>query len=110
MTESDEQRQWRRDARALADLGRELAQAEFVPIEIRMSRPAAEIAVATWEREDGGQVDTEDFEQRVVRFRAAALALIGLAVSERGRWEADGVYVKLSPDLVGVAIEWSELA
>jgi hypothetical protein len=86
MTESDEQRQWRLDARALAALDRELAQTDFLPVEVRISRATAEMAVAAWERDDDqGRLDTEDFEQRVVRSRGAALALIGLAVSERGR-------------------------
>ena len=110
MIESHAQRQWRLDAHALADLGRELAQAELDPVEVRVSRSVADVAVAAWQRQDDGQVDTEDFEQRVIRFRAAALALIGLAVTERGRWETDVVYVKLPPDLIGVAVEWSDLA
>lgn len=34
---------------------------------------------------------------------------IGLAVTEDGRWEADGVYVELPPHLIGAAIGWADI-
>jgi hypothetical protein len=50
MKESDEQRQWRRDAHAPAPLGREFAESNLAPVEVRISRSAAEVAAAEWER------------------------------------------------------------
>jgi hypothetical protein len=63
-------------------------------------------AVAAWERDDTeGDLDSETYEQRVQRHRAGTLALIGLAISERGRWEADEVVVELHPEELGVAMD-----
>jgi hypothetical protein len=37
--------------------------------------------------------------------RAAALSLIGLSITERGRWEGEEVLVALDPVLIGNAVD-----
>jgi hypothetical protein len=96
---------YQRDARTLGELGRVLVRAPLPKVQVRLPKPLAEQAVAAWEwDDDGGSVDSETCEQRVVRSRAAALALIGLSITEGGRWEADEVVVDLDPNLIGMAI------
>ena len=75
-------------------------------VEIRLPHSLAESAVNAWEREgDVGPGGPETFEQRVQRHRAGTLALIGLAIKERGVPDGDKVVVELTPDLIGVAVE-----
>lgn len=105
VVDSDDQVRWRKDAQGLAQLGSELAGQDLPIVDVRISASIAATAVAAWERDDEGPVPSEDFEQRTMRRRAGSLALIGLAVSERGRWEADGVHVELHPEQIGIAIE-----
>lgn len=62
--------------------------------------------MAAWRRDDSDPVPaTEGPRDRQVRHQAGALALIGLAISERGRAEGGEVVVDLAPDLVGQAID-----
>jgi hypothetical protein len=69
----------------------------------------AEAAVTAWEREaNEGPLDPETFEQRVQRHRAGTLGLIGLSIVNGGRWEDDEVFVELSPDLIGMAVDASD--
>jgi hypothetical protein len=105
MAESADQQQFRRDAELLAQLGASLNREDLPDIEVRLPRTLAQAVVAAWERADLNDWDTETPEQRAVRLRAAALALIGLAVKERGRQEADTVVVALPPDLIGAALD-----
>lgn len=37
--------------------------------------------------------------------RAGTLALVGLEIEERGRWDVDGATVDITADLVGMAVE-----
>jgi hypothetical protein len=56
------------------------------------------------ERDDGGDtLAPEDADARVQRYRAGTLALIGVAVLERGRPDGDGVLVELGVELVALA-------
>lgn len=106
MPETDQQRQWRQDSMVLGELGAVLASAELPRVEVRLPKSLGERAVAAWERDDGeGPLDPENYEQRVQRHRAATLALIGLSITELGRWEGDEVVVQLSPAFLGVAID-----
>jgi hypothetical protein len=65
----------------------------------------ARAAVAAWQRDDEGEPEPESYEQRVLRHRAGALALIGLAVEDQGRAEGDEVVVDLSADVIGSALD-----
>jgi hypothetical protein len=103
--ETDWQRIYRREAAVLGDVGAELAEVDLAEIEICLPRPLAELALAAWQREDDeGPAAPETFEQRVLRHRAATLALIGLSIESAGRWSDDHVTVLLHPQFVGEAL------
>jgi hypothetical protein len=103
--ETDRQRLYRDEARVLGELGALLARTDLPKIEVRIPSALAMAAVAAWQRDDEGEPDPESYEQRVLRHRAGALGLIGLAVEERGRTEDDEVIVDLSPDVIGNAVD-----
>ncbi len=107
MDESRWQKMYREEAAVLGKIGQQLLGAEMPQIEVRLPRDVAEAAVAAWERDDDESAGpiSETFEQRVVRSRAASLSLIGLAISERGRWTDDDVVVALDPVFIGKAVE-----
>jgi hypothetical protein len=96
---------WAEDARVLADIGLALTSRDLPRVEVRLPSALAELAVGAWERDDSesGSTAGETIEQRQVRHRAAALALIGLSVNELGRRDGGDVVVELSPDLIGDA-------
>ena len=98
MLETTAQRQYRRDAEALGEIG----------ADVRLPTALARLAVEAWERDDEGALDPESYEQRVQRHRAGTLALIGLAVSELGRPEGDEVVVALYPEIIGSAVGASD--
>jgi hypothetical protein len=95
------------DAQTLGELGTTFRAAGLPPVRVVVPRELAERAVAAWRRDDEGAVpQPEDPGQRVLRHRAGTLALIGLAIAERGQADADGnTVVELSPELVGVAMD-----
>lgn len=95
----------RRHAEVLGELGGLFAQVKFSRIEVRIPRSLAEFAVHAWERDFASQPGEETFEERVHRRRAGSLALIGLAITERGHWDKEGVAVTLDPDLIGAAVD-----
>jgi hypothetical protein len=104
MNETDKQQLYREEARVLGEIGAVLALAELPRVTVCLPSTLARAAVAAWHRNDEGEPDSENYEQRVLRHRAGALALIGLAVEEQGRAESDEVVVDLSPDLIGDAM------
>ena len=96
---------WRRDAEVLAEIGHAL-QNQALRVEVHLPAALAAHAVAAWERDDNGPRREETPDARVVRGRAAALALIGLAVRDRGRPDPNnGVQVDLDAWCVGTAID-----
>jgi hypothetical protein len=105
MEETDRQRLYREEARLLGQIGEALAKFDLPKVTVRLPSSLAQAAVAAWQRDDEGEPDPESYEQRVARHRAGALALIGLAVEEGGRYEGDLVVVDLSPDLIGLAVD-----
>ena len=105
MGETAHQQLYRKDAATLAEIGAVLARAELPTIEVRLPETLARAAVEAWEYDDEGPVGAETPEQRLQRSKAATLALIGLAVKERGRADGSEVVVALSPDLIGLAVE-----
>lgn len=105
MRESKHQQVYRKDAATLGQIGAVLLRAELPEIEVRLPDTLARAAVEAWEYDDEGPSDAETVEQRLLRGRAATLALIGLAVSERGRAEGNEVVIALGPDLIGLAVD-----
>ncbi len=90
------------EAKALGRLG----QGSFLPEEIPqvcvvLSEEAASTASAAWSWTAQGDDEPESLEDRVVRHFAGSLALIGLAIEERGERLEDGqVQVLISIDLL----------
>lgn len=108
----DIREQWQLDASVLAEIGSALLGIDLPRIEVRLPIALADLAVAAWQREDSEDdpAVAESAEQRQVRHRAAALALIGLSINEHGRQEGDDVVVALSPDLIGDAFRAADEA
>jgi hypothetical protein len=106
MEETGAQQVYRREARLLGELGVALGRAPLPAMEVRIPRHLAEQALAAWQRDDSeGPLERETCEQRVERHRAGTLALIGLSITERGRWMDDELVVELSPVFVGLAVD-----
>ncbi|OXM67547.1 MULTISPECIES: hypothetical protein [Amycolatopsis] len=85
---------YREDAEVLAAIGTAIGEHR---ITVRLPRALAEAAVAAWQRDETEPVGAETPEQWALRDLAAELALIGLAVTERGR--ADGEFVTVDLDV-----------
>jgi|SRR4051812_40826091 hypothetical protein len=94
MAEDPEYEKYREDAAALFAVGRSL-MSQVGRISVRIPIELANVAVAAWERDDEGEVGDETIEQYQIRDKAGWLALIGLAVSERGVTQGDEVVVDL---------------
>lgn len=94
------------EARALGEIGAVFRDAGLPAVRVVVPAVLAERAVASWQRDDEGTAPrTEDPTERLRRHRAGTLALIGLAITERGQTDAAGnTVVDLSPELVGVAM------
>ncbi|GAA3107796.1 hypothetical protein [Streptosporangium carneum] len=103
MDESQEYTRYRQDAAVLAEIGRFLGP-QVTRLTVRLSRDLAGTAIAAWERDEEGEVGRETPEQARVRDRAASLALIGLAVSDRGVASGDEVVVELDVTEVAAAL------
>ncbi len=100
----DERLAWRDEAAVLAQVGRVLFPQE-TRVQIRLPRELAEAARRAWRRESvvsdpGDETDQE----RSTRQRAGDLALIGLAIEERGRIEDGEVVVDLDAWQIGSAL------
>lgn len=106
MTDSKAQARWRENAHTLGVLGQHFRTINFDKIEVRIPLPLAERAVAAWEYEsEDGVLDEEDLDQRIQRYRSAALSLIGLCIIEDGIKDGDSVIAKLHPCYIGSAEE-----
>ncbi|MEU8213906.1 hypothetical protein AB0B85_32425 [Micromonospora sp. NPDC049044] len=100
MGDREQYLRYQEDRTALAAIGTDLDR-QVGRISVRLPRSLAELAIGAWNREephDGGEESREEYE---LRDAAAELALIGLAISERGTWEGEQVAVEL--DVVQVA-------
>ena len=96
---------WKGDAETLAKIGQSL-QGQLLKLQVRLPATLAAEAVAAWERDDLGVPSDETPDERLVRGRAAALALIGLAVQVCGRSAADEVVqVELDAWFIGNALD-----
>ncbi|MFB9388672.1 hypothetical protein ACFPM3_22810 [Streptomyces coeruleoprunus] len=114
MSDREQYVRYRDDSKVLAAIGR-CVEAQADRVTVRLPRALAEAAVAAWERDeatgpDGGGEDGADEtrEQYAERDRAAELALIGLAITERGRRQADEVIVELDVATAGAAVRAAE--
>jgi hypothetical protein len=99
-----------REAATLAEVGATLRAASLPPVEVRLPAALAERAVAAWERDDVVPlVDPEPLADRRTRHLAGTLALIGLAIRDRGTPDGDEVVVALPVELAGVAMDAADL-
>lgn len=90
----------------LAELGETLRRADLPPVEVRLPVALADRAVAAWHREDTVPlVDPGPLGDRRTRHLAGTLALIGLAITERGTLVGDEVVVALPIELAGIAMD-----
>jgi hypothetical protein len=99
---------WKADENVLAQIGADLF-AQPTEVEVRIPCALADAAVRAWQRDevdvdDEYDVDTETCEERIVRHRAGALALIGLALDERGLTDGDAMTVSLDAWFIGDAL------
>jgi hypothetical protein len=99
---------YRAESKVLAAIG-EHVDAQVGPVTVRLPRAVAEAAVAAWERDDpDDDLGEETHEQYALRGQAGDLALIGLAISDDGRWEGEEVVVDLHVHAAGAA--WLQAA
>jgi hypothetical protein len=106
VTVSEEARSVREgEAQTLGEIGAVWSRVELPDVEVHLPRALAEAAVAAWNRDDLETVEAETVGERLARHRAGSLALIGLAVTEGGRWEPDAVVVSLNAGLIALAVE-----
>ncbi|MFE0459346.1 hypothetical protein ACFW1A_08795 [Kitasatospora sp. NPDC058965] len=102
MTDQEQYVRYLEDSKVLAAIGRHV-DAQVDRVTVRLPRAVAEIAVAAWERDESDGVSEETREQYELRGRAGDLAMIGLEISERGRWEGEEVVVDLHVHSAGAA-------
>ncbi|QXJ23086.1 hypothetical protein AGRA3207_004201 [Actinomadura graeca] len=100
---------YRQDADVLAEIGTQFA-GQVPRLSMSLSRAVAEAAVAAWSRDELGAVGDENHEQWTLRDAAAELALIGLAVEERGEWNGDEVIVDLDAAQISAALRAAQPA
>jgi len=93
------------DARVLSEIGVALQTQSTLTV-VRIPARLAEAASSAWSRdESGGPTSPETGEQSALRHAAGDLALIGLAIAERGVLGPDGlVRVEIDPSLIQAAI------
>ncbi|MET8382840.1 hypothetical protein ABZV14_07530 [Streptosporangium canum] len=103
MDESQEYTRYRQDSAVLAEIGRFL-DPQVARLTVRLSGDLARAAVAAWDRDEEGEAGEETVEQARVRDRAASLALIGLAVADRGTASGDEIVVELDVTEVAAAL------
>lgn len=107
--------QWRsvyqQEEAVLAEMGAALRGQQFPQIPVRIPRALAERAVTAWKREveEGGTISKEAPEERTARHRAGTLALIGIAVDERGQRDGEDILVSLHPEQIGVALDATDI-
>ncbi|MCX4675152.1 hypothetical protein OG413_07410 [Streptomyces sp. NBC_01433] len=94
---------YRADSTVLAAIGKHV-DAQVGHVTVRLPRAVAEAAVAAWERDESGDLGEETSEQSTLRDQAGDLALIGLVISERGRWEGEEVVIDLNIVFAGAAV------
>ncbi|MFE1319064.1 hypothetical protein [Kitasatospora phosalacinea] len=107
MVDQEQYVQYREDSKVLAAIGAHV-DAQVGRVAVRLPRAVAEAAVDAWDREEVGGLGEETHEQYALRDQAAELALIGLAISQRGRWDGEEVVVDLDVASAGAALRASQ--
>ncbi|MET9832640.1 hypothetical protein ABZ078_25790 [Streptomyces sp. NPDC006385] len=106
--EQDEQyARYRDDTEVLAAIGSRVA-AQTGRVTVRLPRELAEAAMSAWHRDERHEPAAETAGRHALRDGAAELALIGLAITERGRREGEVVTVELDIASAGAAVRASE--
>lgn len=98
---------YRQEAGQLGEVGLALRGQDIPEVTVRLPMELAERAVASWTRdsEEGGHEVSETPDERVTRHRAGTLALIGIAIQERGQADGQDVVVPLHPGMIGLAMD-----
>lgn len=98
---------YRQESGLLGEVGLALRGQDIPEVTVRLPKELAERAVASWTREyeEGGHEVPETPAQRVDRHRAGTLALIGIAIQERGHADGQDVVVALHPEVIGLAMD-----
>jgi hypothetical protein len=101
--------QYARDAAVLGEIGRILFPQD-TQLSVRLPKDIADQALAAWRRDEPGaaRMVDETPEQRLIRTRAAYLALIGLCVENTGQPSGDEVICELDALYIGGALEAAE--
>ncbi|MFF2011796.1 hypothetical protein ACFVWY_22325 [Streptomyces sp. NPDC058195] len=103
MNEQGQYARYQEDAKVLAAVGA-CVDAQVARLTVRLPKALGRAAVAAWDRDELEDIGEETLEQYAVRDSAGELALIGLVISERGRWENDEVVVDLDVASLGAAV------
>ncbi|MFC9753093.1 hypothetical protein [Streptomyces sp. NPDC056921] len=106
MVDEEQYARYREDSKSLALIGKHV-DAQVGRVTVRLPRAVAEAAVDAWERDESGDVGEETHGQYELRDQAGDLALIGLVISERGRWEGEEVVIDLDVVSAGAAVRAS---
>ena len=106
---TDRYRVWENDNAVLAEIGVRLFS-QPTRIRVRLPMELAARASAAWDRDDDDEAlpEEETHAQRLSRHRAGSLALIGLAVAERGMEDGDDVVVDLGAWQIGESLNAAE--
>ncbi|WP_145908964.1 hypothetical protein [Kitasatospora viridis] len=107
MVDQEQYVQYRDDSKVLAAIGAHV-DAQVGRVTVRLPRTVAEAAMDAWERDELGGRAPETHEEYMQRDRAAELAFIGLAISERGRREGEEVVIDLDVASAGAALRASQ--
>ncbi|MFI2333842.1 hypothetical protein ACH474_10640 [Nocardia rhamnosiphila] len=103
MDDQDQYARYAADRQVLRAIGAHLGS-EVGRVEVRIPRAMAESAMAAWNRDESDDMGEESREQGALREDAAELALIGLAIDERGVWNGDDVVVDLDIARIAAAL------
>ncbi|MFI6108145.1 hypothetical protein [Streptomyces sp. NPDC051310] len=106
MADHEQYERYREDSDVPAAIGTQV-DAQVGRVAVRLPRSVAEAAAAAWERDETEGPGEESHEQHALRDQAAELALIGLAITQRGRWEGDELVVDLDVESAGAALRAS---
>ncbi|MFQ6227916.1 hypothetical protein [Nocardia sp. NPDC002869] len=103
MDDQDQYARYAADRQVLRTIGAHFDR-QIGRVEVRIPRATAESAMAAWNRDESDDIGEESREQGALRADAAELALIGLAISERGVWNGDDVVVDLDIERIAAAL------
>ncbi|WP_282794856.1 hypothetical protein [Streptomyces sp. CC224B] len=107
MSRAEQYARYQEDARTLAAIGA-CVETRTGRVTVRLPHPLAEAAVAAWQRDETDEAPgPESRQEYALRDQAAELALIGLALADRGHWDAEKVVVDLDTASAAAAVRAS---